>query len=281
MPIGAGFCITIILLMLFLIHVLVDWGRALPLSTASVAGKPGGHSSSNTLAKQVPSNGLLSPPAQRPDLGSGHTSELRTDQHAQLNTNHALLFATTRHTSAQEHYTPPTRHSVEGLYRQLLESDDPVEKRNIRNVIAALQPSDLVFRFVLEQYQKDTNDAHRLQLQSIAAKTDVSLFPSKVVEIASHTADTSLFVSLVYALRRADTVSARKALMELAATCDVFSLEQQSGSPKARAAALHRCLLDSLQPSDREWINIYREANRLNTLQERILADYLVKSTNP
>jgi hypothetical protein len=164
------------------------------------------------------------------------------------------------------------------LYRVLQESHDPQEKRNLRKQIAALKPGQVPFHFALEKYAGATTDEEKLHLQSIVGQIDVSDFVSEVAKIASETSDESLFVSLAYALRNSTNSLAKQELLNLVASNKLPSLRTNSVMSNQGMVALHRCLLDSLQPSDSVWINEYLQAHSLNPAQERILADYVAKT---
>lgn len=169
-------------------------------------------------------------------------------------------------------------HQAEALYRGLKESSDPQEKRNLRKQLAALKPGHVPFRFAIDKYESTTSDEEKLHLQSILAKIDVSDFTSEVADLASQTTDVSLFVSLAYALRHSRSIAARQELLNLAANNQLPSDRTGSVIANQGSVALHRCLLDSLQPSDLAWINAYRQTNQLNALQEKILDDFVFKT---
>lgn len=171
---------------------------------------------------------------------------------------------------------PPSQAAV--LYRALQESNDPQEKRNLRKQIAALKPGQVPFHFALEKYAGAASDEEKLHLQSIVGQIDVSDFVSEVAKIASETSDESLFVSLAYALRNSTNTLAKQELLNLAASNKLPSLRTNSPMSNQGLVALHRCLLDSLQPSDLVWINEYLQAHSLTAVQERILADYVAKA---
>lgn len=171
---------------------------------------------------------------------------------------------------------PPVQAEV--LYRVLQESNDPQEKRNIRKQLAALKPAEVPFRFALAKYGSANSEEEKLHLQSILGQIDVSDLVHEVAVIASQTQDESLFVSLAYALRNSTNILARQELLKLAANNHLPIVRTNSLMANQGLVALHRCLLDSLQPSDLAWINEYQQTNPLNPVQERILADFVAKT---
>ena len=167
---------------------------------------------------------------------------------------------------------------ADALYRALQESNLPQEKRILRKEIASLKPGQVPFHFALEKYAGADSDEEKLHLQSILGQVDVSEFVSEVAKLASETSDESLFVSLAYALRNSTNTLAKQELLNLAAGNKLPSVRTNSAMSNQGLVALHRCLLDILQPSDLVWINEYLQAHSLNAVQERILADYVAKA---
>jgi hypothetical protein len=164
------------------------------------------------------------------------------------------------------------------LYRALQESADPQEKRRIRRQLATLKPGEIPFRFALAKYAEANNEEEKLHLLSVVAQIDVSDFPNEVALTASTTKDESLFVSLAYALRNSTNIVAKQELLALAANNQLPSVRTNSLMSNQGLVALHRCLLDSLKPSDLVWIEDFITTNSLNAVQQRIVSDFITKT---
>ena len=189
--------------------------------------------------------------------------------------------------SLQATRSPPVEDVVlqksqaDDLYRFLQESSDPLEKRKLRKQLAALQPGQIPFRLALAKYANASTEDEKLHLQSIVSQIDVSEFASEVASAASQTLDEPLFVSLAYALRNSTNILAKQELLKLAANNQLPSVRTNSLMANQGLVALHRCLLDSLQPSDLEWIKDYVVTNPLNAVQTRIVSDFIAKTKTP
>lgn len=207
----------------------------------------------------------------------------RTNQGALARLAHGARKANSRSQIASSTAALDPSHSQQPaeLYRALQESDDPQEKRKLRKQMASIKPGEVPFRFALEKYTGATDEEEKLHLQSIVSQIDVSEFASEVASVASQTPDESLFVSLAYALRNSKTTLAKQELFQLAAKNQLPVIRTNSPMSNQGLVALHRCLLDTLQPSDLAWVNQYATTNPLNTVQSSIVSSFMAKTNRP
>lgn len=159
--------------------------------------------------------------------------------------------------------------SVREYIAVLMTSNNPSEKRRIREEIVRLQPTRDTLTALLRYYNSSSDDEKlKLHLQSIITQIDASSVIPEVKEAASTTADDALFVSLVYSLRNVNNEISKRALLELVEENQLAEVNQGTG-------AIRAALTDTTGMSDMQWLSEVVENKNLSDPQVSIIVDML------
>lgn len=155
-----------------------------------------------------------------------------------------------------EHSANDNEIILNNMYKSLVETNDPVEKRKIRNEISKIEPKDMVLDFLIDNYHQ-SNDEERLHIQSIITHMNPGSYVGKFFENASTTQDEALFVSYVYALRKANTTEAKKALLSLVENNTLTPNTESYHINTQAYESVNNALSDTVTNADAGWINEY------------------------
>ena len=148
---------------------------------------------------------------------------------------------------------------IEEKYNMLSELSDPIEKRKLRIYISKIKPAFEVIKYTVEKYSTTNDEEKKLHIESIITNINPIDEIEPIKQMASDIQDEALFVSMVYSLRKADTIKSKKALLNL--------IEQNSLPPnsidmltnKQGHSAIVNALSDNVKKGDETWMGKFIE----------------------
>ena len=161
--------------------------------------------------------------------------------------------------------TDPTARRVVNAVDALRRIENPVARSDARTAIANMQPKATTLALLTERHRK-SDSFMRTQIESVVAQMRFPDDPEIVFAVATATHDSDFFVATVFALGYSQTAAAR------ALTFDLFNAHQFGADPaqsETAEFAVEHVLLDSLEPTDLQWLAEKVEAGSLTDSQTR------------
>ena len=165
--------------------------------------------------------------------------------------------------------------SISHWYSRLTNEDSLQKKRELRLEIAELEDVAGNLDFLLTTY-RSANEDEALQIQSIVTHMNATGYVEKFKWTAAQTTDAALFVSLVYALRKAGTPEAKRALLDLLPHHSVPPNRQNTRVNSQARTAIHTALADTVTPQDALWLDNYLH-DGVSDLQVQFIIDAAAK----